>query len=63
MRQRLLGQEDATKINKAGSEMGLTEDELQMIVDLEEESYRMGNFERIYPCADFGFQSHRAANN
>lgn len=43
--------------------MGLSEPELQMIVDLEEESYRLGNFERIYPCAGTGFESQRAANN
>jgi hypothetical protein len=28
----------------------LTEDDVQIIVDFEEEQHRLGNFEKIYPC-------------
>ena len=28
----------------------VTEDDLQIILDFEEEQFRLGNFEKIYPC-------------
>lgn len=35
--------------NPNGSDTCLSEDELNIIIDYEEENMRLGNFERIYP--------------
>ena len=33
-----------------GEESLVTEDDLQLILDFEEEQFRLGNFEKIFPC-------------
>jgi len=33
-----------------GEESFLTDDELAIILDFEEEQFRLGNFEKIFPC-------------
>jgi len=33
-----------------GEESLLTEDDLALILDFEEEQFRLGNFEKIFPC-------------
>lgn len=46
-----------------------TEDDLQIILDFEEEQFRLGNFEKIFPCINnvqyYGqfFECQRNANN
>ena len=48
---------------------GLTEDDLAILLDFEEEQFRLGNFEKIFPCINnvsyYGqfFEYTRAANN
>lgn len=39
-------------IKQLGKEQGepLTEDDLNVVLDFEEEQFRLGNFEKIYPC-------------
>lgn len=32
------------------SDEKLTEDDVQIILDFEEEQHRLGNFEKVYPC-------------
>lgn len=47
----------------------ITDDDLQIILDFEEEQFRLGNFEKIFPCINnsryYGqfFEYPRASNN
>ena len=41
----------SSQVNSEEAAYQLSEDELSIIVDYEEENQRLGNFERIYPLA------------
>ena len=47
----------------------ITDDDLQVVLDFEEEQHRLGNFEKIFPCINnakfYGqfFENPRFANN
>jgi hypothetical protein len=57
------------QLNKEEGQSQLGEDELNMILDFEEEQFRLGNFEKIFPCinnvayySQF-FEQSRGSNN
>jgi tubulin polyglutamylase TTLL4 len=57
------------QLNKDEGSSPLGEDDLNMIIDFEEEQFRLGNFEKIFPCinnaayyAQF-FEQSRGSNN
>ena len=37
-------------MSKADSDNPVTEDDLNILLDFEEEQFRLGNFEKIFPC-------------
>lgn len=47
----------------------ITDEETQMVVDFEEEQWRLGNFEKIFPCVNNAktyqlfFESQRQSNH
>ena len=54
---------------KADSDNQLSDDDLNILIDFEEEQFRLGNFEKIFPCinnvqyySQF-FEQNRGANN
>ena len=38
------------QMTKADSHNPLGEDDLNILIDFEEEQFRLGNFEKIFPC-------------
>ena len=57
------------QLSKSDGEGVMTEDDLAVILDFEEEQFRLGNFEKIFPCinnvsyySQF-FECQRSANH
>ena len=57
------------QLGKSDGDGVMTEDDLAVILDFEEEQFRLGNFEKIFPCINnvsyYGqfFECQRSANH